>query len=71
MVRVATHAWAPSYGGSAWCRACGGGGEGVRQKPRKWRQRIAGFYRMMYRADRGHAGVLTHNPVHPQWDVVA
>lgn len=44
-------------------------GDGMRQKPLKWRQRIAEFYRMMYRADRGYAGVLTHNPVHPQWEV--
>ena len=43
-------------------------GDGMRQKPLKWRQRIAEFYRMAYRADRGYAGVLTHNPVHPKWE---
>ena len=48
-------------------------GEKVRQKPLRWWQRIAEFYRMTYRADLGYAGVLTHNPVHPKWgnDVVA
>ena len=44
-------------------------GDGVRQKPLRWRQRIAEFYRMVYGADSGYAGVLTHNPVHPKWDV--
>ena len=43
-------------------------GDDMRQKPLKWRQRIAEFYRMVYGADRGYAGVLTHNPVHPKWD---
>ena len=43
-------------------------GEGVRQRPLRWWQRIAEFYRMTYRADLGYAGVLTHNPVHPKWE---
>ena len=43
-------------------------GDGMRQKPLMWRQRIAEYYRMEYGADRGYAGVLTHNPVHPKWD---
>ena len=44
-------------------------GDGVRLKPLKFRQRIAEYYRMAYGADSGYAGVLTHNPVHPKWDV--
>ena len=43
-------------------------GDGMRQKPLMWRQRIAEYYRMEYGADRGYAGVLTHNPVHPKWE---
>ena len=44
-------------------------GEGARQKPLQWRQRIAEYYRAAYDADRGYTGVLTHNPAHPQWEV--
>ena len=44
-------------------------GDGMRLKPLKFRQRIAEYYRMAYGADSGYAGVLTHNPVHPKWDV--
>ena len=43
-------------------------GERVRQRPLRWWQRIAEFYRMTYRADLGYAGVLTHNPVHAKWE---
>ena len=45
-------------------------GEGMRLKPLRWWQRIAEYYRMAYRADRGYAGVLTHNPVHPKWETM-
>ena len=44
-------------------------GDCMRLKPLKFRQRIAEYYRMVYGADSGYAGVLTHNPVHPKWDV--
>ena len=31
-------------------------GDGMRQKPLKWRHRIAEYYRMEHGADRGYAG---------------
>ena len=43
-------------------------GDGMRLAPMQFHARIAEYYRGIYNADRGYAGVLTHNPTHDKWN---
>ena len=42
-------------------------GDGMSLEPLRFHARIAEYYREAYSADRGYAGVLTHNPTHRKW----